>query len=135
MFIRIFVKGIALAIFILLAIGHTGAGRFILAIASIVAVASISHTLNNYKKLKLETNILVIDQFFSGKEKFNLNEVRNWKEHRYYLRGHLQRSLILFFDRDTKIIISLYDDKDEFDKVFQYLKQNLQILELSRQNS
>ena len=117
---------------IILAIGYTGVAKIIMIMASMAGIFSIYYTLSNYKKLKLEINMLILDRVFSGKEKFNLDEIQNWKEHRYYLRGHLQRSLILFFNRDTKIIISLYDDKDEFEKVFLYLVQNSKTLELPK---
>jgi hypothetical protein len=79
MTIRILVKGIALAVLIILASAHTGAAKFILIIASIGGIVSIFYTLSNYKKLKLEIDVLVIDQLFSGTEKFKLGEIKSWK--------------------------------------------------------
>lgn len=127
---RIFVKIIVVLVFVLpLALAHSGLAQIISILLFAIGTISIFETLRVYKKLSLKNDVLIIDSFFAGRESHELNALECWKVNEYYLRGHLHRSLILFFHR-KKIIISLYNDRVEFDKVSNYLEKSYKTLEI-----
>jgi len=113
--LRIIVKVVVVFAFLLpLALFHGGVSQVIAVVVFIVGVFSIFETLRTYAAIQLRDGVLIVDRAFDGKQRYALADVEAWKENNYYLRGHLHRVLILFFN-GKKVIISLYNDRREFE--------------------
>ena len=115
--LRILVKIVVVFAFLLpLALFHGGISQFLAVLVFIAGIFSIFETLRIYARLQLRDDVLTVDRAFDGKQQYTLPNVEAWKENKYYLRGHLHRTLILFFNRQ-RIIISLYNDAAEFENL------------------
>jgi len=115
--LRIIVKAVVVFVFLLpLALFHGGVSQVIAALVFVVGILSIFETLRIYASIQLRDDVLTINRTFDGKQHYALPTVEAWKENKYYLRGHLHRVLILFFN-GKRVIISLYNDQAEFENL------------------
>lgn len=115
--LRIFVKAVVVLVFLLpLTLMNEGVARFLAILIFLIGVFSIVETLRVYATIQLQDDALVIERAFDGRRCFRLSDVEAWKENRYYLRGHLHRVLILFFN-GQRIILSLYNDTAAFENL------------------
>ena len=110
---------------ILLASFRTDIGQTILIFLSVFGVVAIAETIRTFKKIELVGNILTLRQSFSRTQSFKLEQITDWNEHHYYIRGQLKKSLVLFLRYDQRLEIAIYDDVVEFEKLEQYLKVSL----------
>jgi len=119
--LRVFAKAVIVFVFLLPLALFTSAMAQVLAILIFfIGVFSIFETLRIYATIQLQEDVLMVERAFDGRRRYQLSDVEAWKENRYYLRGHLRRVLILFFN-GQRVILSLYNDETEFDNLSRYL--------------
>jgi uncharacterized protein YndB with AHSA1/START domain len=97
----------------------------------LVGLAAIAYTIVNYKKIELTENALSVDYLLRATKKFSFDKLTEWQESRYYLRGKLQRSLVLFFSNEDRLIVSNQDFRKEFERLASFLKEKFDLLDTS----
>lgn len=97
----------------------------------LIGVGAIIYNLIQYKKIGLKENVLTIGYLFKPSEQYSMNRLEEWQERRYYLRGKLQRTLLLFFSSNQRVNITNKDFRKEFEKIALKLKSNYDLLDTS----
>src|SRR5258706_2764335 len=107
--------------------GHALNVPFILFLFSLVV---IGYTIYTDIDFNLAGHVLFINHRFHGQQKFDLQQLREWEEISYPIRGQRRRNLILFFDQERIVELSNKDQKERYETVYKHLKKEFPLIEV-----
>jgi uncharacterized protein YozE (UPF0346 family) len=96
----------------------------------LIAFLNIKREIKNRKDLKLIGDNLIIKTAFSKESHFNLKHISSWTENHYYLLGFKTSRQLLLKQPNGKTIYLIDYNATDFEKISDYLNDNLANLQL-----